>query len=992
MQSYTEENFEDHIEAHLNESGYRSLQSSDYDKSRCLIPNEVVKFIQDTQLEEYQQLERQYGTDTSIKFLDRLNREIERRGVLDVLRKGIKDRGCSFALTYPYPSSGLNPDLQRLYDQNRFTLIRQLHYSDQNENSVDMVLFLNGLPLVTMELKNSLTGQTVKDAEKQYRTDRDPREPLLKFKRCLVHFAIGNEKVSMTTRLSRDKTRFFPYNKGIENPVNRKGHKTAYLWEDILQPDNLITLIYNFIHEQEVIEKVYDDKIETLKDEKHNVLIFPRYHQLDVIRQLEKTIVKEGAGHNYLIQHTTGSGKSNSIAWLAHLLTHLYSDKTQTKRIFDSVIVVTDRKVLDSQLRETIKQSEQVEGVVHPADKNSAQLRGYLESGKNIIISTIQKFNFISETIGALKSKTFAVIIDEVHSSQTGESARNLRASLSRGVEEGLEDDDPDEVESDIDARIIAVMEQRRMQDHISYFGFSGTPKNKTLELFGRKNKTGGFVPFHDYTMQQSISEGFTLDVLKNYTTFKRYFQLVKRVSEDKEYEKARTLRTLTNFVNLQPHSIEMKTKIMLEHFIDNTAKTIQGKGRAMLITPSRLHCVRYKHEFDKQMREMALSYGCLVAFSDTVTDKDSGQDYTENGMNMLPPGVRTEDAFKDPQYRILIVANKFQTGYDEPLLQTMYVDKKLEGLQCVQTLSRLNRVAPGKTDVLVLDFVNDPEQVQEAFQQYYGTTTLVEETDPNKIYDLQRLLVSFELYDAETIEEFCRIFYSPNQPDELLQGILDGVVEEWSELVENEREKFRSALQSYIRLYGYISQLITFNEVTWEKLYIFGRHLNKKLPKREHSDLQGLLESVDLDSFRVQKIHENLDISLDSRNSELEGIGSGVGGIKEREQDFLSNILQALNEAYQTNFTEADKVDIQSIQQKVNENEELRQAIEGNNSEDNIRYMFNKVFENILLEFVNSKVDLFNKLSKPDINADLKRRLYQAYRQQMSSVVQRND
>ena len=992
MQTYTEERFEDHIETHLNESGYQSLQSSDYDKSRCLIPNEVVKFIQDTQSEEYQKLERQYDADTSPKLLDRVNREIEHRGVLDVLRKGIKDRGCSFDLTYPYPSSGLNPDLQRLYAQNRFSVIRQLHYSQQDEKSLDMVLFLNGLPLVTMELKNSLTGQTVKDAEKQYRTDRDPREPLLKFKRCLVHFAVGNEKVSMTTQLQRDKTRFFPYNRGVENPVNRKGHKTAYLWEDILQPDNLMTLIYNFIHEQAVTEKVYDDKIKLLKDEKHNVLIFPRYHQLDVIRQLEKTIVKEGAGHNYLIQHTTGSGKSNSIAWLAHLLTHLYSDKTQTKRIFDSVIVVTDRKVLDSQLRETIKQSEQVEGVVHPADKNSAQLRGYLESGKNIIISTIQKFNFISDTIGALKSKTFAVIIDEVHSSQTGESARNLRASLSRGVEEGVEDDDPDEVESDIDAKIIEVMEQRRMQDHISYFGFSGTPKNKTLELFGRKNNADSFVPFHVYTMHQSISEGFTLDVLQNYTTFKRYFQLIKSVSEDKEYDKARTLRALTSYVDLQPHSIEMKTKIMLEHFIENTAKTIQGKGRAMLITPSRLHCVRYKHEFDKQMREMALHYGCLVAFSDTVTDKDSGQDYTENGMNELPPGVKTEDAFKDPQYRILIVANKFQTGYDEPLLQTMYVDKKLEGLQCVQTLSRLNRVAPGKTDVLVLDFVNNPEQVQEAFQQYYGTTTLAEETDPNKIYDLQSLLNSFELYDEETIEEFCRIFYSPNQPDELLQGVLDGVVERWSELIENEREEFRSALQSYIRLYGYISQLITFNEVTWEKLYIFGRHLNKKLPKRAHSDLQGLIESVDLDSFRVQKIHENLDLSLDHGNSEIEGMGNGVGGIKEREQDFLSNILQALNDAYQTDFTDADKVDIQTIQQKVNESEELRQAVEGNNSDDNIEYMFNKVFESILLEFVNSKVDLFNKLSKPEINADLKRRLYQAYRKQMSSAVQRSD
>ena len=997
MPTYTEGNFEDHIEAHLNRSGYQSLKSTDYDKSLCLVPDETLKFIQMTQLQEYQKLERQHGGNTSVKLLERTSREIERRGVLDVLRNGVKDRGCHFKLAYPPPSSDMNPEHKEFYDKNRFSLIRQLHYSQQNEKSLDMVLFLNGLPLVTMELKNSLTGQTVADAEKQYRTDRDPREPLFKFKRCLVHFAVGNEKVSMTTQLQRDRTKFFPYNKDIENPVNRKGHKTAYLWEDILQPDNLMELINNFIHEQKVTEKVYDPNIKMVKDVKHDVLIFPRYHQLDVIRNLEKAIKKEEEGHNYLIQHTTGSGKSNSIAWLAHLLTHLYSDKTQTKRVFDSVIVVTDRRVLDRQLQETIKQSEQVEGVVHSVDKNSAQLREYLESGKNIIISTIQKFNVIAETIGALKSKTFAVIIDEVHSSQTGESARNLRASLSRGIEqeEEIEDNDPDEVESDIDAKIIAEMEQRRMQDHISYFGFSGTPKNKTLELFGRKNKDGTFFPFHVYPMHQSISEGFTLDVLQNYTTFKRYFQLVKSVSEDKEYEKARTLRTLTNHVDLQRHSIEMKTKIMLEHFIEHTAKTIQGKGRAMLITPSRLHCVRYKQEFDEQMRKMALPYGCLVAFSDTVTDKDNEQDHTENGMNALPPGVKTEDAFKDPQYRILIVANKFQTGYDEPLLQTMYVDKKLEGLQCVQTLSRLNRVMSGKTDVLVLDFVNDPEQVQEAFQQYYGTTTLAEETDPNKLYDLQSLLEGFDLYDEETIEKFCGIFYSKNKPDELLQGILDGVVEKWSERETDEREEFRSALQSYIRLYGYISQLITFNDVAWEKLYIFGRHLNKKLPKREHSDLQGLLESVDLDSFRVQKTYENLNLSLDPRDSELEGISSGVGAIREPEQDFLSNIINTLNDAHQTNFTTEDKVDIATINQKVQDNEELRQVIEGENSDSNKEYKFNEVIDKILLEFVNSKLELYRKLSKqsnPDVNADLKRQLYQAYREQSSAAAQRND
>ena len=986
MPRYTETDFEDHIEGYLNQSGYRSLQPTDYDKSLCLIPNETLQFIQDTQPEEYQKLERQHGEDTPQKLTLRISNQIKSRGVLDVLRKGIKDRGCSFDLTYFQPSSGMNPDHKRLYNQNRFSLIRQLHYSQRNEKSLDMVLFLNGLPLVTMELKNSLTGQTVTDGEKQYRTDRDPREPLFQFKRCLVHFAVGNEKVSMTTQLQGGKTRFFPFNKGIENPVNPDGHKTAYLWEDILQPDNLMELIDNFIHEQETTEKVYDPRIGAVKDVKHRVLVFPRYHQLDVIRKLKAAIVEaKGVGHNYLIQHTTGSGKSNSIAWLAHLLTHLYRSPTETNRIFASIIVVTDRRVLDKQLQETIKQVAQVDGVVHPVDETSAQLRGYLESGKDIIISTIQKFSMIAKEIGKLKSKTFAVIIDEAHSSQSGESARNLRISLSQGIELGVTEDDADEV-SDIDARIIEEMEQRRMQDHISYFGFSGTPKNKTLELFGRKDEEGKFIPFHVYSMHQSISEGFTLDVLQNYTTFKRYFELVKSVPEDKEYEKARTLRTLTNYVDLQHHSIEIKTRIMLEHFTARTAKTIEGKGRAMLVTPSRLHCVRYKLEFDKQMKEMGLSYGCLVAFSTTVHDTDNGQDYTENGMNALPPSTSIADSFKDPQYRILIVASKFQTGFDEPLLQTMYVDKRLDGLQCVQTLSRLNRVATGKTDTLVLDFVNEPEQVQEAFQQYYQTTTLAEETDPNRLYDLQSQLNGFDLYDEETIEEFCSIFYESSQPDELLQGILDGVVERWSALETDDKEEFRSTLQSYIRLYGYISQLITFTDVGLEKLYVFGRSLNKKLPKRDHPDLQDVQESVDLDSFRVQKMHDSLQLSLEAQDSEVEGIGSDVATVREPEQDFLSNIINVLNNAHQTDFTTEDKVDIATIHQKVHDHEELRQVIEGDNTESNKWYKFEEVVEDILLGFVNSKLELFTKLSQPEVKADLKRQLYQAYLEQPSS------
>ncbi len=981
MRTYTETNFEDYIEAHLIRSGYRSRQPVFYNRRLCLIHDEMLDFIRATQLKAYQKLERQYEEKTAEKLLIGISKAIECRGVLDVLRNGVVDRGCYFDLTYFRPASGMNPDLQERYAQNRFSLIRQLKYSQKNEKSLDMVLFLNGLPLVTMELKNSLTGQVVADAEKQYRTDRDPREPLFRFRRCLVHFAVGNEKVSMTTRLQGGETRFFPFNRGIENPVNPDGHKTAYLWEDILQPDNLMELIGDFIHEQEVTGKVYDPDIGEVKDEKRPVLVFPRYHQLDVIRKLKSKIVEEGVGHTYLIQHATGSGKSNSIAWLAHLLTHLYRSPEDSDRIFDSIIVVTDRRVLDRQLQATIKQSEQVEGVVHRVDRDSAQLRAFLESGKDIIISTIQKFSVIAETIGELKGKTFAVIVDEVHSSQSGEAAKNLKVSLSKGIESGAAEDEEPDV-SDMDARIIAEMERRRAQSHISYFGFSGTPKNKTLELFGRKNEHGNFVPFHVYSMRQSISEGFTLDVLQNYTTFKRYFQLVKSVPEDKAYEKRRTLRMLTSYVDLQPHSIETKTQIILEHFVEHTARTIEGKGRAMLITPSRMHCVRYKSEFDRQMRELNLHYECLVAFSGTVHDTDVGRDYTENGMNNLAPSVSIADTFKRPEYRILIVANKFLTGFDEPLLQTMYVDKRLDGLQCVQSLSRLNRVAPGKTETLVLDFVNEPDDIQAAFQQYYEATILEEETDPNRLYDLQRRMEDFDLFDVEIVDGFCLIFYDENKPDERLQGILDGVVEKWSERESEEREEFRSALQSYIRLYGYISQLITFTDPALEKLYVFCRSLNKKLPKREYEDVSDVLASVDLDSFRVQKIHDSQKLYLDPGDSEVFGIGGDESTGKDPEHDLLSIIIQTLNDTYQTDFTEEDKVDIETIRRKVHADESLQQVIQGDNTDDNKRYKFNQVFDAILLEFVQDKLHLYNKLTKREVNDDLKRLLYQDYRQ----------
>ena len=749
----------------------------EYDKELCLIPAEVIRFIQDTQPKEYQKLEKQYGADTASKLCYRLSREIQKRGALDVLRNGIKDRGVKFHLAYFKPASGMNPEHQKLYQGNRFSVVRQLKYSRKNENSIDMALFLNGIPIITAELKNSLTGQFVEDAKKQYRKDRNPKgEPLLAFKRCLVHFAVGNEEVFMTTKLEGEKTRFLPFNKDIVNPVNPHGHKTHYLWEDIWQPDMLLELIHNYLHIQKNTEKYYD-KNKGLVEREYEVFIFPRYHQLDVVRKLIGAVRQDGVGKNYLVQHSAGSGKSNSIAWLAHQLANFYQNPTDKERLFDSIIVVTDRRVLDRQLQNTIKQFEQVPGVVMKIDKNSAQLKSALETGKAIIITTLQKFPVISESMSHLKGQRFAVIIDEAHSSQSGESAKHLKKTLSVNLEQA---ETEDQVGEDLEDKIIQEIRTRGPQKHISYFAFTATPKNKTLELFGTKGPDGKPVAFHIYSMRQAIEEGFILDVLKNYTTFKRYFKLVKTVPDDSEYEKKKAIRLLTSYVDLQPHAIEMKARIMLDHFLEKTVNAIQGRGRAMVVTRSRLHAIKFYLMFKQIMEEKHLGFKPLVAFSGEVTDPDTGAKYRENSLNRLPPKVAIPDAFKTPEYRILIVANKFQTGFDEPLLHTMYVDKKLAGVQAVQALSRLNRTMQGKNETFVLDFVNEAEEIQAAFQPYYQTTILHEETDPNRLYDLETELKAFDIYSTKDVEEFAEIFYDTKQPLEKLQPILDRVVIIW--------------------------------------------------------------------------------------------------------------------------------------------------------------------------------------------------------------------
>jgi len=978
--NYTESNFEDHIEQRLLESGYiQSLpENKEYDKSLCLIPRHLIEFIQETQPKQYKKLTEQYGDDTNNKLTKRISEQIESKGVIEVLRKGVKDRGNTFKLVYFKPKSGLNQEHQDLYKKNRFIELRQLKYSKKNENSIDMGIFINGIPVMMLELKNSLTGQDHTHGIKQWKFDRDPKEPLFKFKRNMVYFSVGNEKVFMSTRLSGSKTRFLPFNKGIDNPVNPKGHMTHYLWDELLQKDSVLDLIENFVHIRKDVEKVYDPKQQRLVEKKSETLIFPRYHQLNVIGKIKQDILDKRTGVNYLIQHTTGSGKSLSIGWLSHMLSSLYQNPTDTNRIFDSIIVVTDRRVLDKQIRGTILQLEQTKGVVNPVEETSQQLKEFLESGKSIIITTIQKFPVISETISKLGDRKFGVIIDEVHSSQSGETSKHLKKSLSKSNLDDYQEGENEDDLTQVDKMILDEINSRGKQPHISYFGFSGTPKNKTLELFGTPSEEG-FKPFDLYSMKQSISEGFTLDVLQNYTTYKRYFKLNKKVNEDKELPESKVKSMLVNWVDLHPHTITEKVRIILDHFVNHTSNKLEGKSRGMLVTKSRLHCVKYKLEFDKQMKEMDLPYRSLVGFSGTVHDQDTHQDYTESSMNGVPE-TQTEESLKEPQFRILIVNNKFQTGFDEPMLHTMYVDKKFGGLQCVQTLSRLNRTMKGKTDTFVLDFVNDPQDVQESFQPYYEGTILEEETDPNRLYSIKDDIDEFHLFNDEEISNYVDTFYKEEIPTEELQGILDSVVVKWKLLEEDEQEEFRGHIYSFIRLYGYISQVITFKDIDLEKLFIFVRGLSKKLPRREGGKLSDILSSIDLEYFKIEKKFTST-IELDDGDIVIKPIGSdGSGGMDDEPTDFLSHIIEILNDSFDGEFSDEDKVKFEKIKRQVHENEELRMVMTGDNSDSNKRDKFDRTFQSLVTSLVENNLDFYKKLSESKRNKFIKDRLYEDY------------
>jgi type I restriction enzyme, R subunit len=999
----TEKRFEDHIEQYLttttqNGLTYRPTKSIHYKRDLGLVGCEVLEFVKNTQPKAYQNWLVQFGEDADEKLLKRLSTEIQKNGVIETLRKGIRDRGVYLDMVYFEPKSGLNAEHQSQYCKNILSIVRQLKYSTNNENSIDIVLCINGIPIISIELKNQLSGQNISNAIHQYKFDRDPKnEPLLQFKRMLVHFSVDNDTVGMTTKLAGADTKFLPYNKDIVNPIVANDYKVAYLWQEVLSPASILDIIENFALETTESEKEWDDKTGKVIEKKKDLLVFPRYHQLDVIRKLKNTIKQEGIGKYYLIQHTTGSGKSYSIGWLAHMLTSLYQSSIDKNRIFDTVIVVTDRKVLDKQLQKTLRDLEQTAGVVKAIDKNSQQLKTALANGNDIIVTTIQKFGVIADEMSKLKGRTFGVIIDEVHSSQTGETSKKLKKSLSINTNttdnqilnlaaEPATEYESTEHDEDFEELITKEILIRGRQTHISFFGFTGTPKNKTLELFGRKNEIGQFKAFHSYSMKQSIAEGYTLDVLEHFMPYKRWFKLKKDDNnDDLALPEGKVKRELVSFVDSHEETIKQKVAIILNQF-NHTQKQIRGKARAMVVVRSRKHCVLFQQEMIKQMRALRLPYSCLVAFSGTI--QHNGAENTESSLNTangLQHNVSIPDGLKDPRFRILIVSNKFQTGFDEPLVHTMFVDKRLGGVQAVQTLSRLNRKAYGKVDTFVLDFVNEPEDIVLAFQDFYTSTYLSGETDPYKLYDLDNEIKSYHLYTKFELDEFCKLFYSERSSDEMFQPMINRVVERWQSIDEEaKREAFRSIINSYCRLYSYISQIMDFTDKELEKQFIFLKYLKKKLPKRASSTLE-ITDAVDLDSLRIQKIGE-MKLSLEDKDGELDPmLPTGTKGTGAEDLDLLSEIIKKVNEAHGLNLKDEDKVHLNQVYARLSQNEEVLKVINGDNSEANKKQYWDEMVSKIFLEYVNANFDFYKTVESPDKKPIISDMMYQHFLRNMS-------
>jgi type I restriction enzyme R subunit len=966
---HSEKAFESAIEHHLlTVAGYERADSRNFDLSRCLDPTVLVPFVKKTQPTEWAYLEGLQKSKAETTLLDDLSKALnsDNEGCLKVLRHGFKCFGKLFRVAYFAPASGMNPEIKRLYDLNRLTVTRQLRYSSQHTKEIDLVISINGIPVITAELKNPLTAQNWRHAVHQYRNDRDPKDTIFQFKKhALVHFAVDPDEVYMTTRLSGQHTFFLPFNKGngtaAGNPENPGNYKTAYLWEEVWQKDSLLDIFARFIHLQVEDKKVGASKI------KKETMVFPRYHQLDSVRRMIAHARSSGVGHNYLVQHSAGSGKSNSIAWLAHRLSCLYNDNDE--KIFDSVIVVTDRLVLDQQLQNTIYQFEHKQGVVQKIDENSAQLAASLSSAVPIVITTLQKFPFVTEKIGGLPARKYAVIIDEAHSSQSGEGAAEMRGVLAgqgskdKAVQQAREEGLPDYEEE-----ILKTLSRRGRQPNISFFAFTATPKYKTLEMFGTAGTDGVPQPFHLYSMRQAIEEGFILDVLKNYLTYKAYFKLIKAIEDDPDVKKRKAAKALTRFMSLHPVNISQKTEVMVEHFRTLVKHKIGGRAKAMVVTSSRLHAVRYKIAFDKYIAEKGYTdIKTLVAFSGTVIDhENAGADYTEVSMNKGIKERELPEKFDTSDYQVLLVAEKYQTGFDQPLLHTMYVDKRLSGIQAVQTLSRLNRTHPGKEDTFVLDFVNDAEEIIAAFQPYFEQTKVGERVEARHLYELQARLDSQQVYYRSEVDSFAEVFFKPtaNQtPTDhaKINAAIDPAVGRFKALEEETREDYRKVLFAFRNLYSFLSQIIPFQDVDLEKLYAFVRFLLVKLPRRDSGPSYSFDDEVTLKYYRLQKIGEG-SIVLEKGTPYPVSGPTEVGTAMVREDRIaLSRLIDELNERFGTEFNPSDQLFFDSIKEDALADPALRQAALANTME-NFGFVFIKALEGLFIDRIESNEEITAK------------------------------
>ena len=958
------------VESLVSQADYVQGRSEDYDRDHAMDLVQLQAFVSATQPETAEALGLGEDTPKRMQFLHRLQGEIAKRGVIDLLRGGVKHGPTHLDLFYGTPTPG-NTKAEERFAANVFSVTRQLRYSkDETQLALDLGVFINGLPVATFELKNRLTKQTVEDAVQQYKRDRDPKELLFQFGRCMVHFAVDDQEVRMCTHLKGKDSWFLPFNKGFNdgagNPPNPDGLKTAYLWEQVLTKRGLTDIIENYAQIVEIEKRKRNPKTRKVTVRKQTVQIFPRYHQLDAVRELLAHARANGAGKRYLIQHSAGSGKSNSIAWLAHQLVGLNHDGVSGQAVFDSVIVVTDRRVLDKQIKDTIKQFAQVSATVGHAER-SGDLRRFLREGKKIIISTVQKFPFIMEEIGdEHRGRKFAIIIDEAHSSQGGRTSAKMNIALAENGGEGEEEDYEDQINR--------IMESRKMLGNASYFAFTATPKNKTLEIFGEPVPDGdkvGHKPFHSYTMKQAIQEGFILDVLANYTPVESYYRLMKTVEDDPEFDTSKAKKKLRRYVESHDHAIRQKAEIIVDHFHEQVIarRKVGGQARAMVICSGIHRAIQYFHAVSASLTARKSQYKAIVAFSGEHEEHSGGggRQVTEATLNEFPSNEIVDWIQEDP-YRFLIVADKFQTGYDEPLLHTMYVDKQLSGIKAVQTLSRLNRAHPQKADTFVLDFMNDADTITKAFADYYRTTVLSEETDANMLHDLKGTLDGYQVYAPEQVRQLVELFLGGADRDKL-DPILDACVAVYnSDLDEDGQVDFKGKAKAFVRTYQFLASILPYTNRDWEELSIFLNFLIPKLPAPVEEDLsKGILEAIDMDSYR-NEVKETLKLTLADEDGEVGPVPASGGGRKpEPELDRLSNIIRAFNDQFgNIDWKDADRIRqviAEEIPGKVAADKAYQNAMK-NSDKAAARLEHDRALQKVVIGMLADHTELFKQFS----------------------------